>query len=160
MDRGGTIGTLDVPPSSSPLGLAAGRGPDGATWLVWSRCDGHASSGPPAECDVEGYDLGTQQPKAFRFAARTGVMERAPAIDGNRLVYVTGGPGDVGRVHLASLDGRGDHVVDVLPASTCGLSIWAECSPVTHASALSSALRGDRIAVTSRVSTSGGDFGI
>ena len=31
---------------------------------------------------------------------------------------------------------------------------------MTRASALSSALRGDRVAVTSRVSTSGGDFGI
>jgi hypothetical protein len=160
VDRGGTIRTLDVPPSSSPLGLAAGRGPDGATWLVWSRCSGDESSGPPSECDVEGYDLGTKQPKAFPFAARAGVMERAPAIEGDRLVYVTGGPSDVGRVHLASLDGRGDRVIDVLPASTCALSIWAECYPVTRASALSSALRGDRVAVTSRVSTSGGDFGI
>ena len=29
VDRGGTIRTLDVPPSSGPLGLSAGRGPDG-----------------------------------------------------------------------------------------------------------------------------------
>ena len=61
---------------------------------------------------------------------------------------------------LAALDGRGDRVIDVLPTSTCALSIWVECYPVTRASALSSALRGDRVAVTSRVSTSGGDFGI
>jgi hypothetical protein len=160
VDRGGTIRTLNVPPSSLPLALAAGRGPDGATWLVWSRCNGAPLSGPSSECDVEGYDLGTHQPKAFPFAARAGVMERAPAIEGDRLVYVTGGPDDVGRVHLATLDGRSNRVIDVLPPSTCGLSEWNECYPVTRASALSSALRGDRVAVTSRVSTSGGDFGI
>ena len=34
VDRGGTISTLDVAPSTIPHGLAAGRGPDGATWLV------------------------------------------------------------------------------------------------------------------------------
>ena len=129
MDRGGTIRTLDVPPSSSPLALAAGRGPDGATWLVWSRCNGDESSGPPSDCDVEGYDLGTKQPQTFPFAARAGVMERAPAIDGDRLVYVTGGPSDVGRVHLAALDGRGDRVIDVLPASTCALSIGRSVIP-------------------------------
>ena len=61
---------------------------------------------------------------------------------------------------LAALDGRGDRVIDVLPTSTCALSIWVECYPVTRASALSSALRGDRVAVSSRVSTSGEDFGI
>ena len=128
---------------------------------MWSRCNGDESSGaPPSECDVEGYDLGTKQPKVFPFAARGGVMERAPAIDGDRLVYVTGGASDVGRVHLAGTDGRNDRVIDVLPPSTCALSEWAECFPVTQASALSSAIWGDRVAVTSRVSTSGGDFGI
>ena len=156
VDRGGTIRALDVAPSSRPFELSAGRGPDGATWLVWARCGGGAT----IECDIEGFDLGTGLPKSFAFAARPGVLERAPAIDGDRLVYVVGGAGDVGRVHLSALDGTGDRVIDVLPPSTCALSLYQECFAVTRASALSSALRGDRVAVTSRVSTSGRDFGV
>lgn len=159
VDRGGTIRTLNVPPSQFPFDLAAGRGPDGATWLLWSRCTGTPESGP-TDCDIEGYDLGTRSPKAFPFAARPGVIERAPAIQGDRLVYVTGGPSDVGRVHEAATDGSRDRLLAVLPPSTCDLSMTAECFTVTRASAISSAVRGDRVAVTSRVSTGGGDFGI
>jgi hypothetical protein len=156
VDRGGTIRALDVAPSSQPFELSAGRGPDGATWLVWARCESSAT----IECDIEGFDLGTGLPKSFAFAARPGVLERAPAIHGDRLVYVVGGTDDVGRMHLSALDGTGDRVIDVLPPSTCALSLYRECFAVTRAAALSSALRSDRVAVTSRVSTSGGDFGI
>jgi hypothetical protein len=159
VDRGAKVRTLDVAPSPLPFELSAGRGPDGATWLVWARCAGDVIAGP-TECDIEGYDLTTNSPKTFPFAARPGVMERAPAIHGSQLVYVVGGANDVGRVHLAAVDGTVDRVIDVLPPSTCELSEFRECFPVTRASALSSALRGDRVAVTSRVSTSGGDFGI
>ncbi len=159
VDRGGTIRTLDVAPSLRPFALSAGRGPDGQTWLVWARCGGAPDTAATA-CDVEGYDLGTRAPKSFPFAARPGALEYAPAIHGDRLVYVVGGAGDVGRVHLSKVDGTGDRVIGVLPPSTCALSEFAECFTVTRASALSSALRGDRVAVTSRVSTSGGDFGI
>lgn len=159
VDRGGTIRTLNVAPSLRPFELSAGRGPDGQTWLVWARCDGDPTTAP-AECDIEGYDLGTHSQKSFPFAARPGALERAPAIHGDQLVYVVGGAGARGVVHLSAVDGTGDRVIEVLPPSTCGLSIYRECFTVTRASALSSALRGDRVAVTSRVSTSGGDFGI
>lgn len=159
VDRGGTIRALDLAPSLRPFELSAGRGPDGATWLVWARCGGDVTT-EPTECDVEGYDLGTGSAKSFPFAARPGVLERAPAIHGDQLVYVVGGAGDVGRVHLSAVDGTGDRLIDVLPPSTCALSLYQECFTVTRASALSSAVRGDRVAVTSRVSTSGGDFGI
>ncbi len=159
VDRGGTVRTLNVAPSQRPLELSAGRGPDGQTWLVWSRCSGDPTSTPTA-CDIEGYDLGTHSPKSFPFAARPGVVERAPAIRDDQLVYVAGGSAGVGRVHLSKTDGTNDRIIDVLPPSTCELSIYQECFTVTRASAISSALRGDRVAVTSRVSTSGGDFGI
>ena len=160
VDRGGAVRVLgDVAPSPRPFDVSAGRGPDGATWLVWARCAGDVTTAPTA-CDVEGYDLGTGSPKAFPFAARPGVSETAPAIHGNQLVYVVGGAADVGRVHLSAVDGTGDRVVDVLPRSTCALSEWQECVAVTRAAALSSAVRGDRVAVTSRVSTSGSESGI
>ena len=160
VDRGGSVRALDVPSSSRPFALSAGRGPDGATWLVWVRC-ADVSTTEPEDCDIEGYDLGTRSPAVFPFAARPGVSEIAPAIHDDRLVYVVSA-GDAGldRVHLSALDGTNDRVIDVLPASTCGLSIYGECSVVTRAAALSSAVRGDRVAVTSRVSTAAGDVGI
>lgn len=160
-DQAGAVRALDVAPSPLPFGLAAGRGPAGATWLVWSRCSGQASSGAVSECDIEGYNMNTQRPLSFPFAARRGVVETAPAIDRDRLLYVAGAASGVSRVHLAALVGaRRDRVVDVLPATTCALSEWQECLPVTRALAQSSALRGDHVAVTSRVSTSGVDAGI
>jgi hypothetical protein len=160
VDRGGSVVPLDVPPSPRPFALSAGRGPDGATWLVWVRC-ADVSTTEPEDCDIEGYDLGTRSPAAFPFAARPGVSEIAPAIHDDRLVYVVSA-GDAGldRVHLSALDGTNDRVVDVLPTSTCGLSLYGECFAVTRAAALSSAVRGDRVAVTSRVSTAAGDVGI
>lgn len=160
VDRGGAIRTLAVPPSSRPFEVTAGRGPDGATWLVWARCAGDSQSEPTA-CDIEGYDLGTDRPKTFPFAARADTMERAPAINGTRMVYVTGLSSGVARVHLRHVDGSGDRIVSVLPRSTCALSIDDECFAVTRTTPLASALRGSRLAVASRVSTTtGGDVGI
>jgi hypothetical protein len=160
VDRGGSVRALDIPPSPRPLALSAGRGPDGATWLVWARCE-VAMSTEADDCDIEGYDLGTRLPAAFPFAARPGVSEIAPAIHDDRLVYVvSGGASGLDRVHLSALDGTNDRVVDVLPASTCGLSLYGECSAVIRASSFSSAVRSDRLAVTSRVSTGADEVGI
>lgn len=159
VDRGGTIRTLNVPPSQRPFDLAAGRGPDGATWLLWSRCPGTPLD-TVTDCDIEGYDFGTRKPKTFPFAARPGVIERAPAIHGDRLVWVSRANTDLVSVHEAAPDGSGDRLLAVLPPSTCNLSLTAECFTVTRATAISSAVRGDRVAVTSRVSTAGGDFGL
>jgi hypothetical protein len=160
VDRGGSVAPVDVPPSPRPFALSAGRGPDGATWLVWVRC-ADASTDAEDDCDIEGYDLGTRTPAAFPFAARPGVSEIAPAIHDDRLVYVvSGGAAGPDRVHLSAPDGTNDRVIDVLPASTCALSLYGECSVVTRAATLSSAVRADRVAVTSRVDTALGDIGI
>ena len=159
VDRGGKASTLNVAPSQQPFELSAGRGPGGATWLVWSRCDGNALT-PITECDVEAYDFDAKSMRSLPFAARPGVIERVPSVRDDRLVYVVSHPGGVAQVHLADIDGSDDRVIDVLPPSTCDLSLYMECFAVTQASPLSSAIRGDRVAVSSRVSTGGGDFGI
>jgi hypothetical protein len=159
VNRGGRVRTLDVPVATRPFAVTAGRGPSGSTWLVWSRCAG-SSTDVEGECDVEGYDLARNTPKAFPFAARAGVQERAPAIHGDRLLYVTGGTTDVGVVHLSALDGSDDRILDVLPTTTCGLSLYGECEAVTRATPVASALRLGVAAVASRVSTAGDDVGI
>jgi hypothetical protein len=159
VNRAGRVSTLDVPVAARPFEVTAGRGPGGSTWLVWSRCAA-SSTGVEGECDIEGYDLAARTLKAFPFAARRGVQERAPAIHSDRLLYVSGGTSDVGVVHLAALDGSEDRILDILPTTTCGLSLTAECDAVTRATPVASALRLGVAAVASRVSTGPLDVGI
>ncbi len=161
VDRGGKLSTLGVAPSATPFTLTAGPGPNGATWLVWSRCNANSRDQVPTECDVEGYDLGANTPRAFRFAAKPAIIERAPSIWRGQLAWVTGSDRAIARVHIAAIDsGREIPVKGAIPPSTCRLDIYNECYPSTGATVQSLALRGDQLAVGSRVSTGVQDVGI
>ncbi len=149
----GVTRTLSVAPSALPFSVVAGAGPDGATWLVWSRC-------VRLDCDLEAYDLGTGTPQPLPAAAKPGVSETAPAIWHNRLVFVTGAIGPRPQVHLAAVAGGSDRVLAAIGPSFCIPSPFGECTPLRRASVQSTALDGNRLAIATRIDTKATTSGI
>ena len=89
--QGGTTTTLPVTPSSEPFDVSAGRGPNGATWLVWTRCTGAATPSAPTlagGCDVVRYDLSHPGERKVAGADTTIWNEHAPSIDGDHIDMV------------------------------------------------------------------------
>lgn len=156
----GAVRTVPVAPADVPPGLSAGPGPDGGPWLVWSRCNGDGRTSPLTECDLEAYDVVADVVRSLPFAARPGIVERAPSIWRTRVAYATGDGLGRANIHVRDLDGGHDQVVPAIPTTTCGLSIVRECARVVRSAVQSTALRDEQVAVASRVNTNGGDLGV
>ncbi|HEY5144947.1 MAG TPA: hypothetical protein VII98_15710 [Solirubrobacteraceae bacterium] len=105
--RGGAGAPLAVAPSASPSDVSAGRGPDGAVWLVWSRC-------AALRCDVVRYDLADPGERPIPVAATPADFVDGIALHGDGLAVsarassLAGGsePGTCGLAGLRYVDLR------------------------------------------------------
>ncbi|MBI5105632.1 MAG: hypothetical protein HZB46_11755 [Solirubrobacterales bacterium] len=159
--RGGSATVLaDVAPSAAPFDVSAGPGPTGSTWLVWSRCATFLYD-TRSGCDVVRYDLAAPGERAVTGASTPTADEFAPSIWRTRIAYARRTAGTPDRVVIGSLSGARDRVVDGIPTTVCGeLSEVGACRPTTTRLVADTAVRGDALAVASRVSTGSDEAGI
>ena len=159
--QGGTTTTLPVTPSSEPFDVSAGRGPNGATWLVWTRCTGAATPSAPTlagGCDVVRYDLSHPGERKVAGADTTIWNEHAPSIDGDHIAMARVRRG--GALEHVAVVATTPHAVAApvpggVPATTCGLDLLLSCSPVLSSVVTGTALHGTRLAVATRVQVKG-----
>jgi hypothetical protein len=134
-----------VAPRTVPFDVDAGLGPDGATWLVYSRCTTEGKGGRPGKgCDLYGYSLAGGASEVKLAASGSG-SEIEPAISGNRVVFARGGAVYAGPVRGSGASRR---VRGAIPARTCD-TIDGRCVTIERPQVQGLDLAGKRVAVVS-----------
>ena len=148
--RDGAAAPLAVAPSPGPFDVSAGHGPDGAVWLVWSRC-------AALRCDVVGYDLANPGERPIPAAATPAGNEHMPAIDGTRLAFVRD-RGTTPQILVAGVSGapKARVVAAALPTGVCDEGQRPLCQPTRRVVVDGIALHGDGLAVSARASSLAG----
>jgi hypothetical protein len=148
----GQVQTPPVATRTVPFDVDAGQGPDGATWLVYSRCATEAQGGRGAKgCDLYGYSLAGGATERKLAASGSG-SETEPAISGNRVAFARGGV-----VYTGAVTGSGSArpVRGAVPSRTCE-TVGDRCVRIRRPQVQGLDLAGNRVAAVSYWDSTGG----
>jgi hypothetical protein len=153
VERDGARSVLPVPPARFPFDVQAGPGPDGAPWLVWSRCDGDLPPNVTVEdCDIVAWDVAGGRELSVAAASHPRRRELHPAIWRNRVAFAHTALGPATRrtrtqLAVATLAGGRARPAPGMPVGNCEQAPDI-CGVARPTAVVSLALREDALAVS------------